>query len=319
MTAFAERMRERYPEGLTGIFAVGGTRTTYILEHRDEPNPGGIEDFEAYATYGFNRLFEMIDMFFDLGGQNLIISLFSYQGFYERGAEYAEQASRMCLEVIEKARLDFYRSRAIDPYLVGIDTLLHLPDDHYAHDLGVQFEQFNKAWDYQEGRRKLIWEVAPIPLYSLWRAPKVMGDAAEAALAAQLETCTDLKVMHDLLYEYYARAVYGTAVPMPHFYLGSNRNGDMKLRALLPITLVCGGPFRLFYTPYPSLFVTRDTLQAILEDLAFGKPLRSTTLDYHGQVTTEMLTTEYERVQALSARTDSTLGLVRQAQAPRSV
>ncbi len=31
--SFADRIRERFPEGLTGIFAIGGTRTTFILEH----------------------------------------------------------------------------------------------------------------------------------------------------------------------------------------------------------------------------------------------------------------------------------------------
>lgn len=39
--SFADRMHERYPEGLTGIFAPGGTRTNFLLEHqRNQENPG---------------------------------------------------------------------------------------------------------------------------------------------------------------------------------------------------------------------------------------------------------------------------------------
>ena len=37
---FAQRIRERYPEGLTGLFAIGATRRTYILDrnrHRKIP------------------------------------------------------------------------------------------------------------------------------------------------------------------------------------------------------------------------------------------------------------------------------------------
>jgi hypothetical protein len=98
---------------------------------------------------------------------------------------------------------------------------------------------------------------------------------------------------------------------MPHFYLGSNRNGEMKLHAMLPIALLCGGDFRVFYTPYPTLFMTRETWQVMLEDLAFGKAKRSKKLDYSGQWTPEQAEAEYQRIQALRADPQSTLGLIR--------
>lgn len=311
-TGFAERIRARFPEGLTGVFAVGGTRTSYLLtKGRDAETPGKIDDFAAYANYGYERLYELLSAFLEFGGQNMIVAMFSYQGFYERGDAYAEQSARMCLRTIEDDHLAFYRAHDIDPYFAGIDTLLHLPEDHYARRMAEQFAQFQREWPYQEGRRKLIWEVAPIPLFSFLNVPNVMGQEAHAELQARLNQSTDLREMHALLYEYYARAVYGTDLPVPHFYLGTNRNGDMKLRAVLPIALLCGDPFRLYYTPYPSLFVTRETLQAILEDLAFGKRLRSEKVDYQGKVTRELLQAEYERVIALSADPASTFGLVR--------
>jgi hypothetical protein len=312
--SFSDRIRKRYPEGLTGVFAPGGTRTTFLLEtQRDQENPGVISDFAEYANYAFDRLFDLIEIFFDLGGQNLIIPLFSYQGFYERGEEYAEQAARMCLSVIDSPKVAFYELHNIDPFFVGIDTLQHLPEAQFAHQLGKEFADFQANWSYQNDRRKIIWEVAPIPLFSFWRAPQVMGTQEYHAFEASLEQSTDLKDMHDKLYRFYARAVYGTDIPMPQFYLGSNRNGDIKLRSMLPLAMVCGGPFRMFFTPYPSLFMTREVMQAILEDLAFGKPLRSSKLDYSGQVTAELLDAEYQRIIQVRNVTDNIPGMVRKA------
>ena len=117
--------------------------------------------------------------------------------------------------------------------------------------------------------------------------------------------------MNDLLYRYYSQALYGTAIPAPHFSLGSNRNGDLQLRSIMPIALLCGGHFRLYYTPYPSLFMTRENLAAILENLAFGKPFRSTEIDYSGQISPELLQSEYQRVLELRTDPTSTLGMSR--------
>jgi hypothetical protein len=68
----------------------------------------------------------------------------------------------------------------------------------------------------------------------------------------------------------------------------------------------------MFFTPYPALFTTRETLQAILEDLAFGKPLSSNKIDYSGRFTPELAEQEYQRVMELAADPRSTLGLIRQ-------
>lgn len=310
---FAERIRERFPEGLTGVFAVGATRTAYILTaNREQSDPGRIESLEKYADYSLNQLREILQTFLEFGGQNIIVPILSYQSFAnERGREYAEATATLTLELMNSKWIEFYNSYEIDPYFTGIDTLLNLPEYTFAHELGMKCHHFNELWKYQEGRRKVIWEIAPIPLFSFWRACEVMSAEAQAELEVALEKCTDLQAIHDLTYKYYARAVYGTDLPYPHFYIGSNRNGDLKLRSMLPIALLCGGPFRLYYTPYPSFFVTKETLKAILEDLAFGKPLRSKKIDYSGQLTSELLEAEYSRVLELSADPNSTVGLVR--------
>jgi hypothetical protein len=313
-TEFAERIRERFPEGLTGIYAAGGTRTTYMLDHQAEASqPGTIDDFTKYAHYGFDKLFEQMGDFFDLGGQNLIVNIFSHHSLYERGDDYAEKSARLCTEIAADRYAEFYDKYDVDPYVAGIDTLLHLPEDHYAHQMAEELDRFQKAWAYKEGRRKVIWEVAPIPLFLMWRAPQVMGEQATAELEAALQSTTDLRLVQDLMYKYYSKALYGTDVPVPHFYLGTNRNGDLKLRALLPFSLLAGGPFRLYYTPYPSFAMTRESLQVLLEDLAWGKGLRSSKTDYSGLVTAELLQAEYNRVQALAADPTSIVGLVRHA------
>jgi hypothetical protein len=315
-TSFAARIRERYPEGLTGVFAIGGTRTTYILANNQQAHdPGRIETLDAYADYGFDLMYDLITSFFELGGQNIVFTPFSYQLFStERGTEYAQTMARLCSKLLEGEWIDFCHNMGIDQYFAGIDTLLHVPNQAFTYELALQCQRFNQEWQYEEGRHKIIWEMASIPLFSIWRAHEVMGPTAERDLEVALEQSHDMQEMHDLLYKYYARAVYGTDLPVPHFYLGTNRNGDLKLRALLPIALLAGGPFRLYYTPYPSLSMTLETFQTILEDLAFGKPLRSTKTDYSGQITSEVLEAEYQRVQELSADPYSTLGLVRRVQ-----
>lgn len=310
---FAERIRARFPEGLTGVFAVGGTRTSFILENnRKNDDAGAITDFSKYAYDAHELYFRLIRDFLELGGQNLIMPVLAYQLFFSRGEEYARIVSELCMMLTNEKSVEFYRQNSISPYFVGIDTLLKLPEHHFAHALGIGLSNFQSQWNYREDDRKVIWEIAPIPLFSLWRAEKILGAEAHEAFEAELEATQDLKEIHDITYKYYARAVYGTSVPVPHFYVGTSKNGDLKLRSVLPIALLCGDPFRMFYMPYPSLFMTKATLKTIIEDIAFGATINSKKLDYSGQVTSEMLEAEYERVIALSSDPDSTVGLTRQ-------
>src|SRR5690606_35651575 len=121
--------------------------------------------------------------------------------------------------------------------------------------------------------------------------------------------------MQDALYRYYAQAAYGTTIPRPHFYLGNNRSGELKIRAMLPVSMLCGGPVRFFFVPYPTLLITPETLQAVLEDLAFGKRIHSGSADYSGKLTQAMIEAEYERVMRLSGDPGTTFGLLRDATA----
>ncbi|MCC7208483.1 MAG: hypothetical protein IT323_14340, partial [Anaerolineae bacterium] len=64
-------------------------------------------------------------------------------------------------------------------------------------------------------------------------------------------------------------------------------------------------------TPYPSFFMTEEAFRRLLEDLAFRKPLSSMELDYAGRITPELIEAEYQRIMALSADPESTIGLSR--------
>lgn len=310
---FVERIQARFPEGLTGIFAVGGTRTGYLLENnRKNHDAGAITDFSKYAHDAHELYFRLIKDFLELGGQNLIMPVLAYQLFFSRGEEYARIVSELCMMLTNEKSVEFYRQNSISPYFVGIDTLLQLPENHFAYELGRGLANFQSHWNYREDNRKVIWEIAAIPLFSLWRADKVLGIEAREAFEAELESAQDLKEIHDITYKYYARAIYGVDVPIPHFYVGTSKNGDLKLRSQLPIALLCGDPFRMFYVPYPSLFMTKATLKTIIEDVAFGAPVSSKKKDYSGQVTSAMLEAEYQRVIELSSDPNSTVGLTRQ-------
>lgn len=310
--SFAARIRKRYPEGLTGIIAVGGTRTTYILEHnRTKADPGRIENFEDYADFALRQYLNIIDSFFALGGQNIIVPVQAYQTFHERGDSYAAMVSRLTLTLVADRMRKYYEENLVDPYFVGIDTLLHLPPDQPAYNLGVGLRDFQQSWQYDPSRRKVIWEIAPIPLYSFWRAHEVMGQEAESKLASELLSATDMESLDKHLFSYYAQASIGTEIPVPHFYVGTNRNGDLKLRSMVPIALICGAPLRFFYLPYPSLYMTQETLKTIIEDVAFGHPSRSKQYDYREQYTPEAVMAEYRRVRELSEDPTSTIGLSR--------
>ncbi len=311
--AFSARVQAAFPEGLTGIFAVGGTRTSYILEHnRQHSEPGAIADLSDYADDILVGYFNLIKMFLDLGGQNIIITILGYQSFSARGEAYAQFILKATLVLIEEKAQQFYRDYEMDPYFVGIDTLLQLPKSNPAFELGAQLSAFNQSWPYQAGRHKLIWEVAAIPIFSFWKAQEVLGEEAKNKISQALADATTMDSMFKLLNDFYSTTVYGTEIPTPHFYLGSNRNGDIKIRSLNPISLLTGGNCRFFFTPYPSLFVTRNTLKSILEDLAFPKPiLRSFKMDYKDQYPPEIIEAEYQRVIELSNDPNTTVGLTR--------
>lgn len=311
-TSFAERIRQRFPEGLTGILVIGGTRMTYALQtNRDSRNPGHIADMEAYALDMLRQYFRLIDWYYELGGHNLIIPPLAYQRFTSYDRAYMRQMTGMMRLLVEGFALDYYVQNEVDPYFVGLDTLLKLPADNAAHSMAAALTDFQRGWQYGEGRRKLLWEVAPIPLYTFWTLQQALEPEARAQIDAALSATDDLEQVYRLLYSVYARALYGTDLPIPHFYLGTNRNGDLKLRSMAPIALLNGADTRFYYTPYPSLFTTRDTLQTVIADVAFAETMSSKDADYSERFTQDVARAEYERIMALSADPSTTVGLVR--------
>jgi hypothetical protein len=274
-------------------------------------DPGRIEDFAEHGKYLQTRYMDFMRMFFDLGGRTMIITASSFRGFTERGAEYAQLVNQEMLRLINDDFQTFYREHNIDPYFIGIDTFLHLPEDSPAHQMALELQRFQKNWSYDSQRVRVIWEIASIPLYTLWQLFQAMTPEARSQLDTKLSQITKMDDMHSVLYQHFAREIYGVDVPMAHFYLGTNKSGDLKWRSPMPIFLSGGEYMRLFYTPYPSLFITKDTMHAILDDLAFGKRLYSVKTDYTGRYGSDLAQQEYERIEQLSRDPETTLGFSR--------
>jgi hypothetical protein len=142
-----------------------------------------------------------------------------------------------------------------------------------------------------------------------------MREDERVQLRQALAEAPDFEGHHRLLYQHFSRHIYGMDVPMPHFYLGTNKSGDLKWRSPMPIALTGGDssrqPIRMYYTPYPTLMMTRETLQEIISDLAFGSRFASVKTDYSGQYTPELAERQYERFLQLSADPETTVGLSR--------
>lgn len=328
MDEFVPRVRAHFPEGLTGIIVIGGTRTSFLFELEDVTDPADLGRIvpEEYARYGVRAYIDLIRNYFELGGQNLIVPGWAYQYVTAasergtggwRGEEFRRQFIPLARWLVGEQFVQFYREMEIDPYFAGIDTLLHLPADDEAHALGAALRDFCRDWQYVPGRRRLVWEIASIPLYTFWRSTAALTDAQRAALEGELAAATDLAQLHRILYGFYTRAAVGTSLPVPHFYLANNRNGDLKLRGPLSMSLSANNAsLRCFYVPYPTLLTTRDTLRVIIEDLMSGRGLRSHDADYRGQFNPDLLRQERQRALALRDDPRSTVGLARFTLAP---
>lgn len=312
---FADRIRARYPEGLTGLFAIGGTRTQFILEHnRSNSRPGAITNLHDYTSTLLRGYFDFSQMFFDLGGQNMVITALGFESFYQRGEAYGEFISRSTLSLIEEQANDNYRALNADPYFVGTDTLLLLPTEHPAHQLGASLVQFMREWKYDVSRRKILWEIASIPLLTLSRSRVPDSFDKEQMLSQSVKQPADLATVQTSHYEHYSAFAYGAQIPQPHFYLGTNRNGDLKLRTVLPAVFIGGSGCRLYFTPYPSLMMTREAMRVMLEDLAFGEQkLSSRQMDYKDKYTPELAEAEYQRFLDLTRDPYTIVGLSRNA------
>jgi len=313
--AFAEAVRERYQEqgGLTAVFAIGKTRTTYVLEKgRNTSDPGKIEDFADYGSYMGNCYRQLVKNYFDLGGQNLIVTAFSFLGLTNRGGEYAALAAREILRLVEPEFEEFYQANHIDNFFVGVDTYLRTPPNTVFHEVGERLGNYRQGRTETPGNRKLIWEIASIPLYTFWNVHKNLSAEAAAAVDQQLEAAgDDLNAVQAIMYRTFSRAIYGTDFPMPHFYLGCSYSGDFKWRSPMPIQLSGGEGLRLLYTPYPTLFTTQPAMRSIVGEVAFKERWHSAKTDYSGRYSSDLVQAEYDRVIKLSNDPTTVQGRVR--------
>ena len=175
-------------------------------------------------------------------------------------------------------------------------------------------EDFHQRWHYVEGRRKLLWEIASIPLYSFWQTCATLSETERQAVEGEIASAGGLNDVFYGMYQRFSRSAYGTDFPVPHFYLGTNMSGDLKFRTPMALALTGGDYLRMFYVPYPPLFMTEAAMKTMLDDLAFGKRFHSLKTDYAGRYTPELAEAEYQRIMELSADPSNILGLSRRVE-----
>ena len=113
----------------------------------------------------------------------------------------------------------------------GIDTLRAAPTRIHPRTKTAQaMAEFPTAWPYAEGRRKLIWEIASIPLYSFWQAYASACQQRNAKLLkARMHAAAGLNEVFHRFISFLSERLRDE-IPVPHFYLGTNMSGDLKFR-----------------------------------------------------------------------------------------
>ena len=66
--------------------------------------------------------------------------------------------------------------------------MLLLPEDHSAHQVARKLKSFTDNWDYQDGRYKLVMEMASMPLYTFLQADLSMTTETQIALESAIVT-----------------------------------------------------------------------------------------------------------------------------------
>lgn len=286
------RIREQYPEGLTAILAIGGTRTAYILLHGNDARPGEIPDLEAYMQWAMRKTCNHIVDFYTLGGVNAVVPIFSYLTLGNRTDSYISQAIKMFSLLIDDTTQAFYAANNIDPYFGGIHELLASKEPELVQ-AGEMLRDFTHTWEYKESHRKLVWGVLSVPLWTFRNADIINGDSAAQRLEMELEQTSNWHERQDLLYNYYCLALYGTTLPLPQFQIGDARNSDLKIRTHF-FSLDILDKLRLYYIPYPALFADSDEWQSDLEtaikDLLDDERTRTLNTDYRNLLTTKQIT-----------------------------
>lgn len=313
-TDFANRVRSHFPEGLTGVISPGGTRSAYILAYnRHNKNPGKI-DFADYAEKTFISYCQLLLNFFELGGQNIIDAAPPLGLALTRSPEYIQKMTQYYLTYISQPMQDSYRKMQIDPYFVGLEAIMDSNSTSVLHQYGQRLIDFMETWPYNAGNRKLIFEISPIPLYSLWHSFQAMSASDREHLDNQLrsEVETDFNKLNNTLYRYFIRAIYGFELPPPHFTLSTNAKGSCKAYLSMPTLFSSGINMKFFYTPYSPIHMKRGALKRIIEDLIAPKQSVSHEMDYRTQsLSSQNMATAFVAMQELIDDFDSILGLTK--------
>ena len=248
-------------DNITIIISIGGTRRAFILEeNRNAPEPGQFE-FSDYFEYSLRKTRQIIQYYFDEGGNNLILELLDIPRLSgSRGDEYARLVIQYMYRLIDEEFQLFYESVPVQPYFIGLEPLQLLPDDHPGYQLAIKLDAFNRTRQ-QEHPQKLFLNVVAIPFLSIYLHP--------FAPDLTVTDYADLQTLETSFYNHFSSKIYGAIIPKPLAYIGTSINGDMKITSAMPLALGLEYGFRLFYLPYPSFFITRELFRKIITELKY--------------------------------------------------
>ncbi|MEO1253648.1 MAG: hypothetical protein AAFY41_02005 [Bacteroidota bacterium] len=267
---------------VSGIIVVGGTRTAYIIDR--QLSDGKIIDFQDYANYCAEHYQRIITDFISLGGTHVQIPVYGWQAF-QRGDDYINAIAQSVLMLTNSDFDQFYRENNIQPYFSGLELLYQLPHEHPFHETLVHLETYKNNFK-GSGDRAVIWGIMPIPILAITQAQQPDFSALNA------------DEIPSFLYEYYSKIVYGVECPLPDFYIGSARTGQIKLRTALHPSIAPGATTKYYWLQYPTIWLNRTTLEIIMIDCQ-KQYMNQSNFDYESQMTPmllEELTTRFRNV-----------------------
>lgn len=243
---------------MIAAIAIGETRTAYLIERNI--TDGKIVDFQDYADYSILQYMRIIEDYILLGGEHLILSVYSWQLLVEQGAKYAELSVNALNMLTSPTMKQFYIEHNIQPRFVGLE-ILQMNSNKVLREVADNFENHEKEYDYSPDKHQLIWEIATMPLltYGQNTTPQRITDDI-----ANLDG--DIANLHDDLYNHYAKIAYKIDIPPPDIYIGSAENGDLKIRSMSPMAFSAEQATKFYFLKYPSILITKQHLKLIMDD-----------------------------------------------------
>lgn len=269
---------------MIATIAIGGTRTAYLIDRH--LTDGKIMDFHDYTKYSLHQYKRIIANYLSLEGQHLILPVYAWQLLIERGEKYAEVSVRALEMLITPEMSQFYSEYNIQPHFAGLEVL-QMSSNPILRQVAENFQNFENQYQYSPDKHHLVWEIAPMPLLTF----------GQNSFPQKVTNTDDIAGLHDNLYKHYAKIAYKAQLTPPDIYIGSAKNGDLKIRSMFPMALGAGEDTRFYFLEYPSVLITKEHLRLIMEDARQAEYMK--TYDYEDVMNEEKLNELKNRYQKM--------------------